>query len=188
MGAGIGGSSFLFPLSSQRFWVALVSLKPLARLCPLTWNISSSPLGDDSGRAVYRKEFKFHLHLKSHARVWLCSTVGLPREGTGSPGRDCPPSFPACIPWENGASPGPTCSSPSLQPLDRETFLQLPCAAGKGNWAAGEGKERKDLDFSKGWSGKRLGMFCCVWVFQCNVSRDCCQKLPCDIGSYTSKV
>lgn len=33
-------------------------------------------------------------------------------------------------------------SSPSLQPLDRKTFLQLPCAAGKGNWAAGEWKGR----------------------------------------------
>lgn len=74
--------------------------------------------------------------------------------------------------------PDPPCSL-----LTGKHSCSFPVLLGKGIGQLESGKERRDLNFCKGWSGETLGMLSCVWVFGWNVSRDCCQKLPCDIGS-----
>lgn len=74
--------------------------------------------------------------------------------------------------------PDPPCSL-----LTGKRSCSFPALLGKGIGQLESGKERKDLDFCKGWSDETLGVLSCVWVFWWNVSRDCCQKLPCYIGS-----
>lgn len=157
-----GSSSFLFPDQSppspfgrQRFWVVVVSLKPFAVLpawlCTLTWNISlwEMTVGE---LCAERDLISFPIKKPCKNRVVQHSQAAT--RGHRQPRQQGLPSLPHSLPGRMEYIQVPPASDPLCSLLSGKYSCSFPALLGKGIGQLESGKERKDLDFCKGWSGE----------------------------------